>query len=366
MRSIPACGVHNVAQPLLQVDDLRTYFSTIHGIARAVDGVSFVLEPGETLALVGESGCGKSMTALSILQLVPEPAGYIDAGRILFEGKDLLDLTWSQMRQVRGNDIAMIFQEPMTSLNGTRTIGWQLVEAMEVHGKASGNAAQHRALEMLARVGLDQPTLVLRQYPHELSGGMRQRVLIAMALANEPKLLIADEPTTALDVTIQAQILDLMRDLQHELGMSILLITHDLGIVAKMARHVAVMYAGQIVEYAPTQQLFHAPGHPYTRGLFASLPSRHRRGVDLTTLEGVIPQATHWPPACRFEPRCPSRWGTCSTMTPRMLERAPGQAARCHLYDPTIADRPGLDAMQRHGKDIGKTIVPIPETEAHS
>ena len=186
MRLIPACGVPNVAPPLLQVEDLRTYFSTIHGIARAVDGVSFGIEPGETLALVGESGCGKSMTALSILQLVPEPAGYIDGGRILFEGKDLLDLTWSQMRQVRGNDIAMIFQEPMTSLNGTRTIGWQLVEAMEVHGKASGHAAQHRALELLTRVGLEQPGLVLRQYPHELSGGMRQRVLIAMALANAP------------------------------------------------------------------------------------------------------------------------------------------------------------------------------------
>jgi len=365
MRSIPACGVPNVVQPLLQVEDLRTYFSALHGIARAVDGVSFALEQGETLALVGESGCGKSMTALSILQLVPEPAGYIDGGRILFEGKDLLDLTWSQMRQVRGNDIAMIFQEPMTSLNGTRTIGWQLVEAMEVHGKASGNVAQQRALDLLARVRLEQPALVLRQYPHELSGGMRQRVLIAMALANEPKLLIADEPTTALDVTIQAQILDLMRDLQHELGMSILLITHDLGIVAKMARHVAVMYAGQIVEYAPTLQLFQQPCHPYTRGLFASLPSRHRRGVDLATLEGVIPQATHWPPACRFEPRCPSRWGTCRTITPRMLEQTPGRTVRCHLYDPTIADRPGLDTSWHHGQDSGKTVGQRPQTEAN-
>jgi oligopeptide/dipeptide ABC transporter ATP-binding protein len=354
-----------VAQPLLQVDDLRTYFHTPYGIARAVDGVSFVLEQGETLALVGESGCGKSMTALSILQLVPEPAGYIDGGRILFEGKDLLDLTWSQMRQVRGNDIAMIFQEPMTSLNGTRTIGWQLVEAMEVHGKASGKVAQQRAIDMLARVGLDDPMLVLRQYPHELSGGMRQRVLIAMALANEPKLLIADEPTTALDVTIQAQILDLMRDLQRALGMSILLITHDLGIVAKMAQHVAMMYAGQSVEYAPTPQLFHQPDHPYTRGLFASLPSRHRRGVDLVTLEGVIPQATHWPPACRFEPRCPSRWETCSTMTPRMLEQTPDRAVRCHLYDATIVDRPGLDALQHRGKDRGKTVGQMPEREAN-
>jgi oligopeptide/dipeptide ABC transporter ATP-binding protein len=366
MRSIPACGVPNVAQPLLQVDDLRTYFHTPYGIARAVDGVSFDLEQGETLALVGESGCGKSMTALSILQLVPEPAGYIDGGRILFQGKDLLDLTWSQMRQVRGNDIAMIFQEPMTSLNGTRTIGWQLVEAMEVHGKASGKAAQHRALDLLTRVGLDRPTLVLRQYPHELSGGMRQRVLIAMALANAPKLLIADEPTTALDVTIQAQILDLMRDLQRELSMSIVLITHDLGIVAKMARHVAVMYAGQIVEYAPTPQLFHQPCHPYTRGLFASLPSRYRRGVDLATLEGVLPQATHWPLACRFEPRCPARWATCSTTTPRMLAQTPGRAVRCHLYDATIVDRPGLDALQHHSRDRDKPVGQMPEREANA
>jgi oligopeptide/dipeptide ABC transporter ATP-binding protein len=297
---------------------------------------------------------------------VPEPAGYIDGGRILFEGKDLLDLTWSQMRQVRGNDIAMIFQEPMTSLNGTRTIGWQLVEAMEVHGKASGHAAQHRALELLARVGLERPALVLRQYPHELSEGMRQRVLIAMALSNEPKLLIADEPTTALDVTIQAQILDLMRDLQRALGMSMLLITHDLGIVAKMAQHVAVMYAGQIVEYAPTQQLFRQPCHPYTRGLFASLPSRYRRGVDLATLEGVVPQATHWPPACRFEPRCPYHWGTCMQMPPRMLETAPGHAVRCHLYDPNIADRPALDTLRHRGRDSVKAVGQTPEAEANA
>ena len=344
MRSIPACGVHNVAQPLLQVDDLRTYFSTPHGIARAVDGVSFVLEQGETLALVGESGCGKSMTALSILQLVPEPAGYIDGGRILFEGKDLLDLTWSQMRQVRGNDIAMIFQEPMTSLNGTRTIGWQLVEAMEVHGKASGHAAQHRALEMLARVGLDQPTLVLRQYPHELSGGMRQRVLIAMALANEPKLLIADEPTTALDVTIQAQILDLMRDLQRELGMSVLLITHDLGIVAKMAQHVAVMYAGQIVEYAPTPHLFHA-----------TVPSVHTWAVR---------QSAEPSPAWRRPGHAGRRGAAGHALAPGLPLRAtlplslgdlhadPAAHAgngrlvmtvRCHLYDPDYrgSARPG-------------------------
>jgi oligopeptide/dipeptide ABC transporter ATP-binding protein len=366
MRSTPACGVPDVAQPLLQVDNLRTYFHTPYGIARPVDGVSFVLEQGETLALVGESGCGKSMLALSILQLVPEPAGYIDGGKILFEGKDLLDLTWSQMRQVRGNQIAMIFQEPMTSLNGTRTVGWQLVEAMAVHGKASGHAAQHRAMELLDRVGLDQPAQVLRQYPHELSGGMRQRVLIAMALANAPQLLIADEPTTALDVTTQAQILDLMRDLQRDLGMSMLLITHDLGIVAKMAQHVAVMYAGQIVEYASTSQLLHQPYHPYTRGLFASLPSRHRRGVDLVTLEGVLPQATQWPAACRFEPRCPYRWESCRQMPPRMLEPTPGRAVRCHLYDPTIVERPGLEALQRRGQDSAPTIRQTPEAETRT
>ncbi|HZO88964.1 MAG TPA: ABC transporter ATP-binding protein [Chthonomonadaceae bacterium] len=334
-----------MAVPLLQVEDLRTYFSTPHGIARAVDGVSFTLDKGETMALVGESGCGKSMTALSLLQLVPEPAGYIESGRVLFNGVDLLDYTWSQMREIRGRDIAMIFQEPMTSLNPTFTIGTQMIEAMVVHGAPNNGATRRRAEDLLARVGLSDPHQALRQYPHELSGGMRQRVMIAMALANNPQLLIADEPTTALDVTIQAQILELIGELQRETGMAVLLITHDLGIVAKVANHVAVMYAGQIVESAPTRELFGNPQHPYTKGLFASLPSRAQRGRDLLSLQGTVPQATNWPPACRFEPRCPFRWQTCAQIAPRYLTTGPERAVRCHLYDPAIADRPNHDAV---------------------
>jgi oligopeptide/dipeptide ABC transporter ATP-binding protein len=331
--------------PLLQVEELRTYFKTPRGIARAVDGVSFSLDRGETLAIVGESGCGKSMTALSLLQLVPEPAGYIDGGRVLLDGVDLLDYTWDEMRALRGCDLAMIFQEPMTSLNPTLTVGRQLVETMEVHETARGELARARATDLLGRVGLEDPAQALRQYPHELSGGMRQRVMIAMALANEPRVLIADEPTTALDVTVQAQILALLRRLQQETGMAVLLITHDLGIVAEMADHVGVMYAGQIVESAPTRDLFNEPRHPYTRGLFASLPARVRRGQDLTTLEGVVPEATAWPPACRFEPRCPHRWATCATVAPRYLEGDDGRAVRCHLYDPSITDRPANDEL---------------------
>jgi oligopeptide/dipeptide ABC transporter ATP-binding protein len=328
-----------VSESLLQVENLRTYFSTQHGISRAVDGVSFTIRQGETLALVGESGCGKSVTALSLLQLVPEPAGYIDGGRVLFEGRDLLDLTWDQMRSVRGRDIAMIFQEPMTSLNGVFSIGWQLLESLRLHDSAPGQE-QFRAEELLERVGLENPAQVMRQYPHELSGGMRQRVMIAMALANEPKLLIADEPTTALDVTVQAQILDLIRNLQEETGMAVLLITHDLGIVARMAREVAVMYAGQIVENALTQDLFRDPRHPYTRGLFASLPTRARRGQDLTTLEGIVPQANNWPPACRFEPRCPFRWESCATLAPKYHPAGSDRPVRCHLYDPEVPGAP--------------------------
>jgi len=348
--------------PLLQVENLRTYFHTPYGIARAVDGVSFSVQAGQTLAIVGESGCGKSMTALSLLQLVPEPAGYIEGGRILFEGKDLLDRTWNQMRQVRGRDLAMIFQEPMTSLNPVFTLGTQLVEAMTVHGTATRMEAEKRAVTLLERVKLPQPQQVLRQYPHELSGGMRQRVMIAMALANRPKLLLADEPTTALDVTVQAQILDLLRELQQETGMAVLLITHDLGIVARMADQVAVMYAGQVVENAPTKQLFRNPQHPYTRGLFASLPTRSQRGRDLATLEGTVPQSTNWPAACRFEPRCPARWQTCAEIAPKFLTTKPDHLLRCHLYDPDIPDRPQAPSLQEAMKTLesaGRTVAPI-------
>ena len=346
-----------MSEPLLQVENLRTYFSTPSGTAKAVDGVSFTVNQGETLAIVGESGCGKSMTALSILQLVPEPAGYIEGGRIVFQGKDLLDLTWEQMRGVRGKDIAMIFQEPMTSLNAVFTIGRQLTEAMLLHGKYNKQSAATRAADLLARVGLPEPAQTLRQYPHELSGGMRQRVMIAMALANEPKLLIADEPTTALDVTIQAQILDLLRDLQKETGMSVLLITHDLGIVAKMADNVAVMYAGQVVENAPTFDLYPNPMHPYTKGLFASLPTRNRRGQDLMTLEGIVPHSTNWPAACRFEPRCRYHWETCRTVAPRYETNGSDRPVRCHLYDPNITTRPPLDSLPEIKATVAKETV---------
>lgn len=316
-------------EKLLQVDDLRTWFRTSRGIVKAVDGVSFDVAPGKTRAIVGESGCGKSITALSILQLVPEPAGYIESGKIHFGGEDILERSWTDMRGLRGREIAMIFQEPMTSLNPTRTIGWQLSEAMTVHGK-DAPAARTRALELLERVGLRDPNAALRQYPHELSGGMRQRVMIAIALANRPKLLIADEPTTALDVTVQAQIMRLIKELQDELGMAMLLITHDLGIVSEVAHDVSVMYAGQVVESAPTRDLFHDPRHPYTQGLFASLPARNRRGQDLMTLDGIVPDAANWPTGCRFAERCVHRLDACSA-APQLRVSASGRQVRCHL-----------------------------------
>ena len=328
-----------MSEPLLQVQDLKVYFDTPRGVVRAVDGVSFTVNRGETRAIVGESGCGKSMTALSLLQLVPEPAGYIDSGRILFEGKDLLNRSWDQMREIRGKDIGMIFQEPMTSLNPTFTIGYQLREAMIIHGK-SKDEADKRGIELLERIGLKNAAQTMRQYPHELSGGMRQRVMIAIALANRPKLLIADEPTTALDVTVQAQILSLIRELQAETGMAVLLITHDLGIVAEVADKVSVMYAGQVVEDASTRDLFKNPLHPYSKGLFASLPARNRRGQDLATLEGVVPDAANWPAACRFAPRCAYRWNSCETIAPILRPSGADRPVRCHIYNPEIPGRP--------------------------
>ncbi|MDQ3814075.1 MAG: ABC transporter ATP-binding protein [Armatimonadota bacterium] len=351
-----------MSELLLQVEDLRTYFDTPRGTARAVDGVSFTIERGKTLAIVGESGCGKSMTALSLLQLVPEPAGYIAGGRVLFQDSDLLDLSWEQMREIRGRDIAIIFQEPMTSLNPTFTIGWQMVEAMEIHGTARGQEAQRRAVEMLEHVELENARQIMRQYPHELSGGMRQRVMIAMALVNQPKLLIADEPTTALDVTVQAQILALIRRLQRETQMAVLLITHDLGIVAEMANDVAVMYAGHFVEYATARDLFREPRHPYTQGLFASLPARARRGQDLAMLEGTVPEATGWPPACRFEPRCPYRWDTCARLAPKYRPADSEWPVRCHLYDPET-DRPMIGTPQERVPTGQKLQAAEPQVE---
>ena len=328
-----------MAEPLIRVENLHTCIDTPSGVVRAVDGVSFEIHEGETLGLVGESGCGKSMTALSILQLLPEPAGYISEGRILFRGRDLLDHTWDEMRSIRGRQIAMIFQEPMTSLNPVFTIGRQLAETMVVHGTDAA-AARRRSLELLEQVQLDEPGQLLRQYPHQLSGGMQQRVMIAIALANGPQLLIADEPTTALDVTVQAQILTLLAELQQEMGMAVLLISHDLGIVAEMADRVAVMYAGEIVETASAEQLYSSPRHPYTQGLFASLPTREQRGKDLMVLEGIVPDPLDWPPGCRFEPRCPQRFEACCRTHPPAYETAAWHEARCLLYSPEQANTP--------------------------
>jgi peptide/nickel transport system ATP-binding protein len=293
-----------MTEPLLSLRHLVTAFDTDEGYMRAVDDVSFDVHPGQTLGIVGESGCGKSVTSLSILRLIPSPPGFIERGEALFEGKDLFQLSERQMRSIRGNDISMIFQEPMTSLNPVYTVGSQIIEAIRLHQSVSRRAAKARAVELLDLVGIPAPSERVDSYPHTLSGGMRQRAMIAMALACEPQLLIADEPTTALDVTIQAQILDLLRSLQAELGMSIIFISHDLGVMAEFAHEIAVMYAGKIVEHASTDDLFAAPRHPYTRGLLRSLPSLRKRGERLPTIRGIVPDLRTLPSGCRFQDRC--------------------------------------------------------------
>jgi len=292
--------------PLLRVIDLVTSFHTDEGALRAVDEVSFDLDASATLGIVGESGCGKSVTALSIMRLLPEPAGRIDKGRVELEGQNLLDLGERAMQGIRGNAVSMIFQEPMTSLNPVYTVGAQVIEAIRMHQKKSRSEARVHAIEMLKLVGIPSPESNVDAYPHQLSGGMRQRVMIAMALACKPKLLIADEPTTALDVTIQAQILELLKKLQEQLGMAVLLITHDLGVVAEYARDVVVMYAGRVVERAPVQEIFAHPRHPYTKGLLGSIPRIARGGERkrLPTIEGVVPDLRDLPPGCRFADRC--------------------------------------------------------------
>ena len=331
--------------PLLEVRDLRTYFKTSAGIARAVDGVSFAVHRGETLAIVGESGCGKSMTALSIMQLIPTPPGYVDGGEVLFDGRDLLDAAPDEMRKVRGGHIAMIFQEPLTSLNPVFTVGYQIIEALKLHRPGPAKEMRQRAVDAVHRVGLPDPDQRLNSYPFELSGGQRQRVMIAMALACEPELLIADEPTTALDVTIQAQILRLLKKLQEETGMALILITHDLGVVNQVADEVAIMYAGMIVERASRYELFKNPEHPYTKGLMASLPSRTRRGEALAAIPGIVPSATDWPSGCRFRTRCPDVFEPCPTAIPALMDTSgPSQPAsshctRCYLYGRETAGR---------------------------
>jgi peptide/nickel transport system ATP-binding protein len=313
---------------LLEVRGLRTEFATDGGTLAAVDGVSFSLEPGRTLGLVGESGCGKSVTALSIMGLVASPPGRIAAGEVLFEGEDLLRATPARMRDVRGDRISMIFQEPMTSLNPAFTIGDQIVEGILRHRAIAPAEARRQAIEMLERVRMPSPERRFDDFPHRLSGGMRQRAMIAMALALRPRLLVADEPTTALDVTIQAQILELMRMLRDETGTAIILITHDLGVVAELAQDVAVMYAGRIVEMAPVEALFAEPQHPYTIGLLGSIPRLHREQARLPAIEGQVPDPRAMPPGCRFAPRCPFRTAKCAE-DPVLAPLAVRHAAAC-------------------------------------
>ncbi len=318
--------------PLLQVRDLRTYFRTESGEARAVDGVSFDVAPGEVLGLVGESGSGKSVTSLSVMRLVPEPPGEILAGSsVRFRGRELLELDRRSMRRVRGNDIAMIFQEPMTSLNPVYRVGKQIEEPLRLHWRLRRTEARARAVELLRLVGIADPDKRVDEYPHQLSGGMRQRVMIAMALACEPDLLIADEPTTALDVTIQAQILELLGELRQRLGMAMILITHDLGVVAEVCDRVAVMYAGQIVETGTVRQIFGEPRHPYTEGLLRAMPRLGGRSERLAVIPGTVPAPTAWPVGCRFHDRCPYRWDLCVREHPPLLDAGKGRASRCWL-----------------------------------
>jgi peptide/nickel transport system ATP-binding protein len=342
--SAEASAISEVPDALLRVEGLTTAFHTERGLLKAVESVSFEVPKGTTLALVGESGSGKSVTALSILRLIPSPPGEILGGRILFEGKDLLELDERGLERVRGARIAMIFQEPMTSLNPVYSVGSQIVEAIRIHRKVSRREARARAVELLRLVGIPSPAERADAYPHQLSGGMRQRVMIAMALSCEPSLLIADEPTTALDVTIQAQILDLLRRLQEKLGMSILFITHDLGLVAEFTSSVVVMYAGRVVESGSVERVFADPRHPYTRGLLGSLPPLSAsRMVDkprrLPTIEGVVPDLLGLPDGCRFAERCglyaqrPPGWERCTEIEPELEEISSGGRARCHFAE---------------------------------
>ena len=330
---------------LLEVRDLRTVFHTDQGTAPAVDGVSFDLRAGETLALVGESGCGKSVTALSILRLIPSPPGIVERGEIRFDGRDLLRLSEAGMRRIRGNDISMIFQEPMTSMNPVFRVGGQIAAAIRLHRGLSKEDARREAIRLLQWVGIPAAESRVDDYPHQMSGGMLQRVMIALALACNPKVLIADEPSTALDVTIQAQILRLLKRLQGETGMAILLITHDLGVVAETADRVAVMYAGKIVEAADVQTLYAAPAHPYTQGLFASLPSLQPEGHRLHTIKGAVPAATDFPPGCRFHPRCPHALDICRHREPPFIAMGEGHGAACWLHDP--------EEMKALGRPVG-------------
>jgi oligopeptide/dipeptide ABC transporter ATP-binding protein len=319
---------------MLEVSRLTTVFDLAAGPAKAVDDVSFEIRAGETLGLVGESGSGKSVTALSIMRLV-QPPGRIAGGQIRFKGRDLLTLSESDMRKVRGAEISLIFQEPMTALNPVFTIGDQIGEALLVHGRTTRREARTRAIELLEAVRIPNAEARVGDYPHQLSGGMRQRVLIAMAIACKPSLVVADEPTTALDATIQAEILDLLREMKKTLNLSLLLITHDLGVVAETADRVAIMYAGRIVEHGPVRAIFHSPQHPYTRGLLASLPGAVR-GQRLRAIEGTVPVLGSFPSGCTFHPRCPDRFEPCDGVPPPEYAVGEGHGARCYLHDESL------------------------------
>ncbi|HVM29574.1 MAG TPA: ABC transporter ATP-binding protein [Candidatus Limnocylindrales bacterium] len=327
----PSASPERPADLLLSVHDLRTYFHVMDGTVKAVDGVNFSIRRGETLGIVGESGCGKSVTALTIMRLLDMPPAEIPTGSILFEDRDLLTLPDNEMRKIRGNEIAMIFQEPMTSLNPVFTIGHQISEAVRQHLKVSKKEAVDRAIESLRLVGISFPERRVKQYPHEMSGGMRQRVMIAMALSCEPKLLIADEPTTALDVTIQAQILELIKRIQADTGTALMLITHDLGVVAEMVHDVVVMYAGRVVEEGTVDEVLLQPKHPYTEGLLSSIPSKGLRGSRLNVIKGTVPNPFNMPVGCNFQPRCPYAFEPCPEHDPR-IEEGGGPPVACWLW----------------------------------
>jgi oligopeptide/dipeptide ABC transporter ATP-binding protein len=337
----------NVAasSPVLEIEDLKTHFFTPAGIVKAVDGVSYSVRSGETLGVVGESGCGKSVTALSVLRLVADPPGRIVGGTVRFVGRNLLDLQQRQMEEIRGNEISMIFQEPMTSLNPLFTVGRQISEAIALHRGLTRRKAMNKAIDMLRRVSIPEPEQRAHSYPHQMSGGMRQRVMIAMALSCNPKVLIADEPTTALDVTIQAQILALMRELQQDYGMAIVLITHDMGVVAENADRVIVMYAGRKVEEADVDDLFERPGHPYTRGLLGSIPHLDEAAkagaqrIRLNEIKGMVPSLVHLPQGCSFAPRCSYATDQCRAISPPLAQHWPGHWVACWHADRLLEGR---------------------------
>jgi len=320
-------------EKLVEVKNLKTHFFTEEGVVKAVDGVDFEIAPGETVGIVGESGCGKSVTSLSIMRLVESPPGRIVEGEIMFKGRDLTKISEKEMRKIRGNEISMIFQEPMTSLNPVYTVGDQISEAIILHKKASKKEARSQAVEMLRKVGIPLPEQRVDEYPHQLSGGMRQRVMIAMALSCDPELLIADEPTTALDVTIQAQILDLMNSLKKEFGMAIMMITHDLGVIAEVSDRIAVMYAGRIMEYTDANSLFQNPMHPYTWGLMRSIPLLHKEVEKLDAIPGIVPSPLDFPAGCKFNTRCFLADEQCHQEEPPIEEREDGHQVRCWHVD---------------------------------